>query len=70
MKEDAFAKVEQLGIWFDIGKQATHVQSQLLEHTLFDNAVAVKQIREKGIAVDGIQMGFFDRKLSRTLHIA
>ena len=70
MEDDVFAEVEQLGIWLVVREQATHVEPQLLEDTLFYNAVTVEQVREEGVAVDGLQVGFLDGKLSGTLHIA
>ena len=60
MEDDVFAEVEQLWIWLVVGEQATHVEPQLLEDTLFDNTVTVEHVREEGVAVDGLQVGFLD----------
>ena len=61
VEENAFTKVEQLWVWF-ASKQASHIQSQLLENTLFDNAVAVEQVAEERIAVDSFEVSFIDRE--------
>ena len=69
VEEDAFAEVEQLGVRL-VGKQRADIQPQLLEDTLLDDAIAVEQVGEEGIAVDSFEVSFIDRELTRALHVA
>lgn len=70
MEEDVLAEVDKLRVRVAVGKQGAYIQPQFLQYAVFDNAVAVKQVGEESIAVDGIQVGFLDRKLTGALHVA
>ena len=72
VEEDVFAEIEQLrvGLPCRMFQQGTDIQTQLLKDALLDDAVAVEQVGEKSVFINGIQMGLSNRELAGALHIA
>lgn len=70
VEKDMFAEVEQLWVRLSGRKQGANIQTQLFKDAFLNDAVAVEQVGEEGIFVDGIQMGFSNRELAGALHIA
>ena len=56
VEENVLAQLEQPGVGMLVVEQRTHVEAQFLQHILVDDAVAVQQVGEEIVLLDGLQV--------------
>ena len=63
VEENVLAQFEQPGVGMLVVEQRTHVEAQFLQHILVDDAVAVQQVGEEIVLLDGLQVlvEYFER---------